>query len=83
MFWPPVLKDFEIVVVVYLKFHDITTHNKISQSFLRSIYTFGKGLGTWSHKYEFKLQLPHGVKIFPSLGCLYSINTAHSLSNAA
>ena len=43
MFWPPVLKDFEIVVVVYLKFHDITTHNNIPQSFLCSVFTFGKG----------------------------------------
>ena len=58
MFWPPVLKDFEIIVVVYLKFHDITTHHKIS---LHSVFTFGKSLGTRIHKCEFKLQLPHSV----------------------
>ena len=61
MFWPPVLKNFEIVVVVYLKFHDITTHDKISQSFLCSVFTFGKRLGTRLHKHEFKLQLPPSV----------------------
>ena len=65
MFWPPVLKDFESVVVVHLKFHDITTHDKISQSFLRSVFTFGKDLGTRLHNHDFKLQLLHSVLNVP------------------